>query len=110
VTDESDRERYVWAVLDLYRTVPGVLGRVRRADRELAGRIHDHGVPLYAIRTAFVLAAGRRVRHNAFATPLPPIRSLHYFLPVLREVLDRPPGYRDIEQILQTLRSANPLP
>lgn len=109
MTEESDRERYVQAVLDLYRTVPGVLGRVRRADRDLAGRIHDDGVPLYTIRTAFVLAAGRRLKHNAFAMPLPPIRSLHYFLPVLREVLERPPGYRDIEQMLETLRNASPL-
>lgn len=110
MTDESDRDRYVRAVLDLYRTVPGVIGRVRHADRALASRIHDDGVPLYAIRTAFVLAAARRVKHNAFATPLPPIRSLHYFLPVIREVLDRPPGYRDIDQMLETLRNANTLP
>lgn len=110
MTDGGAREQYVQAVLALYRTVPGVLGRVRRADRDLAGRIHDDGVPLYAIRSAFVLAAGRRVKHNAFVTPLPPIRSLHYFLPVLREVLERPPGYRDIHQMLETLRNANPLP
>jgi hypothetical protein len=102
-SDASGCDRYVHAVIDLYRTVPGVLGRVRRADRELANRLCHDGVPFYAIRNAFILAAVRRIRNNAFATPLPPVRSLHYFLPVLREVIERPPGYREIEGMLQVL-------
>jgi hypothetical protein len=56
------------------------------------------------------VAASRRIRNNAFATPLPPVRSLHYFLPLLREVIERPPGYRDIEDMLQVLsRERTPL-
>ena len=102
-SDAAGRDRYVKAVLDLYRTVPGVLGRVRRADRDLAARLFYNGVPFYAIRNAFIVAAARRIRHNAFATPLPPVRSLHYFLSVLREVIERPPGYREIEDMLQVL-------
>jgi hypothetical protein len=111
VTSEpTGRDRYVRAVLDLYRTVPGVLGRVRRADRDLADRLFHNGVPFYAIRHAFIVAAARRIRNNAFATPLPPVRSLHYFLPVLREVIERPPGYREIEDMLQVLsRECTPL-
>jgi hypothetical protein len=101
--DAHARDRYVQAVLDLYRTVPGVLGRVRRADRELADRLFHNGVPFHAIRNAFIVAAARRIRNNAFATPLPPVRSLHYFLPVLQEVIERPPGYREIEDMLQVL-------
>ena len=77
-SDAAGRDRYVHAVLDLYRTVPGVLGRVRRADRDLAARLFHNGVPFYAIRNAFIVAAYRRIRHNAFATPMPPVRSLHY--------------------------------
>jgi len=102
-SDAAGRDRYVKAVLDLYRTVPGVLGRVRRVDRDLAARLFYNGVPFYAIRNAFIVAAARRIRHNAFATPLPPVRSLHYFLSVLREVIERPPGYREVEDMLQVL-------
>jgi hypothetical protein len=95
----DQRDRYVLAVLEAYRSLPGVVGHVRRADRAAAARLHDQQVPLHAILTAFVVALGRRMRHNAFATPLPPVRSLHYFLPVLREVLERPPGYREIAEL-----------
>ena len=102
-SDAAGRDHYVQAVLDLYRTVPGVLGRVRRADRDLAARLFDNGVPFYAIRNALIVAAARRIRNNAFSTPLPPIRSLHYFLPVIAEVIERPPGYRDIDDMLHVL-------
>jgi hypothetical protein len=113
VTDETPdpkaaRSAYVGEVLKAYVATPGVLGRVRRADRELAGRLYDQRVPLYAIRNAFLVAAARRLRNNAFATPLPPIRSLHYFLPVLRELQDRPPGPRDIDQARRILGLGEP--
>jgi hypothetical protein len=111
VTDDDDtRDRYVQAVLDLYRTVPGVLGRVRRADRDLAARLFQNDVPFYAVRNAFIVAASRRIRNNAFSAPLPPIRSLHYFLAVIREVIERPPGYRDINDMLQVLSRERFLP
>ena len=103
---DIDHNTNVQAVLDLYRAVPGVLGRVRCADRQLAARLVQDRVPFYAIRYAFIVAAYRRIRHNAFSTPLPPIRSLHYFLPVLREVLERPPGSREIDDMLHVLSRA----
>jgi len=90
-------------MLRLYVSTPGVAGRVRRADRDLAGSLFDQGVPLYVVDYAFVVAAFRRVRHNAFATSLPPIRTLWYFREVIREMLDRPPGPREIEQMRQAL-------
>jgi hypothetical protein len=80
------RQNYVRQVLALYVDTPGVLGRIRRADRELAGSLFDRSVPLYA-----------------FATPRPPVRSLHYFLQPIREVIERPPGPRDIDALRQIL-------
>ena len=74
-----------------------------RSDRELAAAFFDRALPLYAVETAFIVAAYRRIRHNAYSTPMPPIRSLHYFTSVIREILDRPPGYREIEQMRQLL-------
>jgi hypothetical protein len=100
---DARRRSYVDHLLNLYRSIPGVLGHVRKADRTLAKQLHDQGVPLYAVGNAFILAAARRVRHNAFSSPLPPIRSLHYFLPVIREVLDRPPGPRQIDELRREL-------
>jgi len=90
-------------MLRLYVSTPGVAGRVRRADRDFAESLFDQGVPLYVVDYAFVVAAYRRVRHNAFAAPLSPIRTLWYFREVIREMLDRPPGPTEIEQMREAL-------
>ena len=100
---QDPRTAYVHEVLHLYVRTPGVLGRLRHADRQLAGQLFDQGVPLYAVQNALILAAARRIRHNAFSAPLPPVRSLHYFISTIREVLDRPPGYREIEDLRHTI-------
>ena len=98
------RERYVQELLRLYLDTPGVEGRVRRADRKLAQDLFERNVPLHAVATAFMVAAARRIRHNAYSTPMPPIRSLHYFKGPIQEMLERPPGCREIEQLRETLR------
>jgi hypothetical protein len=98
------RRRYVAEVLRLYAATPGVLGRVRHADRLFAASLFEQGIPLYAVERAFVVAAARRIRHNAFDAPLPPIRSLHYFREVIREMLERPLGERDVELMRELLR------
>jgi hypothetical protein len=101
---DTTRPHYVHELLRLYVATPGVAGRVRRADRELAQALFEHDVPLYAVANAFIVAAARRIRHNAYSTPLPPIQSLHYFREVIREMLERPKGYREIDQLRQSLR------
>ena len=107
--DAEDNSRaYVQQVLEHYRATPGVLGRVRRADHELAAQLHARRVPFYVVANAFIVAAARRQRHNAFATPLPPIRSLHYFLPVIRELTERPLGPRDIDKLRRQLHIGEP--
>ncbi len=104
---DDTRGRYVAELLRLYVVTPGVAGHVRRTDRDFAGWLFDQGVPLYAVEHAFLVAAARRIRHNAFATPLPAIRSLHYFRDVIREMLERPPGPRDLEQMSAILRQGD---
>lgn len=99
----SIRERYIREVLRLYTSTPTVLGTIRRADRVLAGQLFDRRVPLYAVDHAFVLASARRIKNNAFSTPLPPVRSLHYFASVIQEILERPPGYREIDELRRFL-------
>ena len=102
-SEPSARTQYVREVLRLYTSTPGVLGGVRRADRILAGQLFDRRVPIYAVEHAFVLAAARRILHNAFSAPMPPVRSLHYFQGAIQEVLERPPGPRDIDILREKL-------
>ncbi len=83
-------EQYVHRLLDAYRQTPTTAGRVHPADRRLAVQLFEHGVPLAMLQAAFSLAAARRIFRDPDATPLHPIRSLHYFLPVLDEIRSEP--------------------
>ena len=91
----QEREPYVRQLLDAYRVTPHTSGRVRRADRLLADQLYERGVPLLVAQHALVLAAARRLSRPRGAPPLPPIRSLAYFLPVIDELLvdDPDPEY-----------------
>jgi len=87
--------QYTWRLLQAYRALPGTCGRVRPADRRLARQLFCDGVPLDLILVAFQLALARRTIDPDNPPPRPPIRSLHYFLPVLDEARFLPDGYRD---------------
>ena len=84
---QASRQEYVRQVLAAYRATPGTTGAVRGPDRLLAVQLYERGVPLVAVENALVLAASRRLARPAHAPPLPTIRSLAYFLPVIEEVL-----------------------
>lgn len=83
-----ERQDYIERLLDLYRHTPETSGLVRRADRCLAARLYDQRVPLQLVELALRLAAARRQARPRSEPPLPTIRSLHYFLPVLDELAD----------------------
>jgi hypothetical protein len=51
-----------------------------------------------------IVPAARRIRYNANATPLLLMLSLLYSRDVIREMLEQPPGYREIEECRHTLR------
>lgn len=92
----ADQERvYLEAVLETYRSLPGTPDRPSRQDRRLARDLCRRAVPLRTVRAALILAAARRTIRSG--PPLPLIRTLHYFLPVIEEVLHTPPdaGYVD---------------
>lgn len=88
--DMLDVKRYTDQLLDLYRHTPGTLGRVRREDRNLARELHDRGVSPKMVQEAFLLATARRCLRAPDAAPLAPVRSLHYFVPVMEEVMATP--------------------
>ena len=86
---QENQKAYVQKVLKLYQRLPGTPARPRRADRQLAAELHRRGVRLDIVETALRLATARRNARPPDADPLPPVRSLHYFLPVIDEM---PPG------------------
>jgi hypothetical protein len=100
------RTLYVREVLRLYRATPTVLGHVRQADRAFADALFDRAVPLFAVERALLVGAARRILNNAYEAPPPPIRSLHYFATIIDEMIDRPLGLRDVDEIRDRLRSA----
>ena len=83
-------QAYVSAIRDLYLQLPKASSRFTRADRELAKDLHHRGIPVVTVRSALLLATARRVCRNPASPPLPPVRSLHYFVPAIDEVLLKP--------------------
>ena len=80
---------YMAEVLRQYCRLPLTPQRPRRADRLLAADLQSRKIPLDLVRAAFVIASNRR---SFCSSPsLTPIRSLHYFLPVLDEILQGQP-------------------
>ena len=104
------RENYVRQVLDRYRRTPGTCGRVRREDRRLAAQLHRRGVSSAVVTAAFALAASRRHRREPGLPPLPPIRSLHYFLPVIEELLAGPHDPDYLRYLESKLERSDDLP
>jgi hypothetical protein len=84
---------YVQRLLAAYRELPDGSGKVRAADRRLAVQLFRDQVPLDLVTAAFHLALARRRARPPGEPPLNPIRSLHYFLPVLDEARTLDPDY-----------------
>ena len=84
---EIAKKEYIRKILDAYCRTPGTTGAVRRNDRLLAAALYDRGVPVTTVENALILAASRRIFRPPDAVPIQPIRSLHYLLPVIDEVL-----------------------
>jgi len=83
---ESLERRYIQAVLARYLWLPDTPSQTSRHDRRLARTLCKRGVPLLAVETALLLGEARRVFRARDAEPLPSVRSLYYFLPVVAEV------------------------
>jgi len=84
---KDDEDRYIKKLLDLYLRLPQTPTRVSRHDRRLAQQLHQRQTPLETVESAFLLAIARRSFRDPALPPLQPIRSLHYFLPVIEELL-----------------------
>lgn len=88
---------YVAAVLLLFIDLPDTPMRPSRSDQWLARRLQEEGVPLWLVESALLLGSLRRLIRPTDFPPLPLIRSLAYFQPVIRELQQQslPEGYLD---------------
>ena len=82
-----DLETYRQTLIDLYLRLPDTPRRLRRFDLLLVRQLWQRQIPLTIIETALLLASSRRAARRPDAMPLGPIRSLHYFMPVIEELL-----------------------
>ena len=66
-------------------------------DQRLAQGLFETGIPLSLVETALLLGSLRRLCRPADLRPLPRIRSLAYFQPVIEELQQHPvpDGYLD---------------
>lgn len=81
---------FVKTVLDLYLSLPETPSRASRFDRSLALDLFKRSTPTTTIEAAFLLASARRLCRPPDAPPLGTIRSLHYFLPIIEELIHHP--------------------
>jgi len=91
------RPAYVAAVLMFYLDLPETPLRPSPQDQSLARRLYEDGIPLSLVESALLLASLRRMIRPSGLPPLPPIRSLAYFQPVIAELQQQPApeGYLD---------------
>jgi hypothetical protein len=81
---------YVAAVLTLYVDLPHTPLRSSAQDQWLARRLYEQEVPLSLVESALLLASLRRLFRPVDLPPLPAIRSLAYFQPVISELQQNP--------------------
>jgi hypothetical protein len=81
---------YSNAVIGLYVRLPDTPTKARPADRRTLEQLHARGVSLATIEFAFLIASARRLCRHPHKPPLPQIRSLAYFLPVIDEISKKP--------------------
>lgn len=90
-------------IIEAYLRLPDTPRRARYQDQLLAARLQERGVPELIVEAAFLLATLRRINRPHDAEPLAPIRSLRYFLPVIEELLRRPPAASYLIYLRQTV-------
>jgi hypothetical protein len=86
----SDEFAYVDKVLELYLSLPQAPARSSQGDIRMAHDLFRRQVPLEIVEAALLFASVRRVFRDPSLPPLAPVRSLHYFLPVIEEVTAYP--------------------
>jgi hypothetical protein len=102
---DSNPALYVSSVLTLYVDLPDTALRANSQDQRQARSWFDRGVPLPVVETALLLASLRRMSRPHGVPPLPRIRSLAYFQPVIEELLQDPVSDGYLHYLRLKLRS-----
>ncbi len=83
---QKNNARYVQTVLKMYVGLPETPARPRPQDRKLAQELFMQDIEVSVVEAALLLASVRRLARDSSAPKLSPVRSLHYFLPVIEEI------------------------
>jgi hypothetical protein len=86
----SQNQIYIDAVIALYLKLPDTPVKPSYNDRLTASGFFAQNSPLQTIEVALMLASLRRLSRKEDQPPLPPIRSLAYFVPVIQELAANP--------------------
>lgn len=100
---EISKSEYVLQVLHLYLSLAQTPTRHSRLDRQLAESFYNQQIELEEVEAALILASARRLLRSSDAPKLGPIRSLHYFVPVIEEVRQTPLSPDYIEYLRRKL-------
>lgn len=105
---EGPDRRYVRAVRARYLWLPDTPSVTSRHDHRFAKWLYGLGVDLFVVEAALLVAAARRALREPERPPLPSVRALAYFGPVIAEILasSRPP---DLDYLVCLLRRLRPL-
>jgi hypothetical protein len=85
-----DETAYVATLILLYLDLPETPLRPGPQDQSTAHKLYQQGIPLSLAEGALLLASLRRLIRDSGRPPLPPIRSLAYFQPVITELQQQP--------------------
>jgi hypothetical protein len=87
---QTDQSRYLETLLNLYLSLPETPSQASPSDIRLAHGLYQRRITLEIVEAALLLASVRRLFRDPSLPPLPPIRSLNYFLPVISEISANP--------------------
>jgi hypothetical protein len=103
---DSNPALYASSVLTLYVDLPDTPLRANAQDQRQARSWFDRHVPLSVVETALLLASLRRRTRPRDVPPLPRIRSLAYFQPIIDELLANPVPEGYLQYLRLKFRSA----
>jgi hypothetical protein len=95
----TPKQLYIQQLLNHHPSSSDVSWSHSRASKRLAAQLYDRGIPLTIVQSAILLVAARRTFRDTDAVPLPPIRTLYYFLPEIEEFTAHPPDPEYIQYL-----------
>lgn len=101
---------YIATVLLIYVDLPDTPSRPSPHDEAVARRWCEQQIPLSLVESALLLASLRRRIRPIDLPPLPPIRSLAYFQPVITELQLQPLPDGYLSYLRQKLQRVNDTP